>query len=225
MLELLTLNFSGHQDDGAFEVVTSRPRLSENLPKVSRTEPLCQLDWELHWNSDGRVLDHGELVTKIFKGGLDHNIRSEVWKFLLGYYDFQSSASERDSVRKTKCNEYFRMKLQWNSISSDQENRFGAFRERKTQIEKDIFRTDRTHPFFAGDDNPNVELLQDILMTYVMYKFDLGYVQVKIYFNDPSKYLDNKTKNAFSVVSCQEGYFKFLTMLSNSNAKQCSFLL
>ena len=70
------------------------------------------------------------------------------------------------------------MKLQWRSISEEQENRFGAFRERKVQIEKDIYRTDRTHPFFEGDDNENVEMLQEILMTYVMYNFDLGYVQV-----------------------------------------------
>ena len=61
-----------------------------------------------------------------------------------------------------------------------QEDRFSAFRERKTQIEKDVFRTDRTHPFFAGENNKNVTLLQDILMTYVMYNFDLGYVQVII---------------------------------------------
>ena len=62
-----------------------------------------------------------------------------------------------------------------------QEDRFSAFRERKTQIEKDVFRTDRTHPFFAGDNNKNVALLQDILMTYVMYNFDLGYVQVNLW--------------------------------------------
>ena len=31
--------------------------------------------------------------------------------------------------------------------------------------------------FFAGDNNPNLGLLQDILMTYIMYNFDLGYVQ------------------------------------------------
>ena len=70
------------------------------------------------------------------------------------------------------------MKGQWRSISAEQEERFSAFRERKTQIEKDVSRTDRTHPFFAGDGNKNVELLQDILMTYIMYDFDLGYVQV-----------------------------------------------
>lgn len=92
-----------HQDDGAeFEVVTSRPRLSEHLPIVKREEPLCQLDWELHWDHDGRVLDHDELVKKIFQGGVDHNIRSEVWKFLLGYHDFHSTQKEREENRKAK---------------------------------------------------------------------------------------------------------------------------
>ena len=36
----------------------------------------------------------------------------------------------------------------------------------------------RCHPFFEGENNPNVALLEEILMTYVMYNFDLGYVQV-----------------------------------------------
>ena len=35
----------------------------------------------------------------------------------------------------------------------------------------------RCHPFFEGENNPNVALLEEILMTYVMYNFDLGYVQ------------------------------------------------
>lgn len=41
----------------------------------------------------------------------------------------------------------------------------------------DVKRTDRTQEYFAGDDNPNLGVLQDVLMTYVMYNFDLGYVQ------------------------------------------------
>lgn len=39
-------------------------------------------------------------------------------------------------------------------------------------------RTDRTIPFYEGDDNPNVDLLRDILVTYSFYNFDLGYCQV-----------------------------------------------
>ena len=64
-------------------------------------------------------------------------------------------------------------------VSSDWQSCWGRPRsERKIQIEKDVSRTDRTHPFFVGDGNKNVDLLQDILMTYIMYNFDLGYVQV-----------------------------------------------
>ncbi len=33
-------------------------------------------------------------------------------------------------------------------------------------------------PFYDGDDNPNVELLRNILVTYSFYNFDLGYCQV-----------------------------------------------
>ena len=52
--------------------------------------------------------------------------------------------------------------FQWRTISEDQENRFSAFRERKSQIEKDVGRTDRNHPFFAGDNNDNVKLLEEV---------------------------------------------------------------
>ena len=46
------------------------------------------------------------------------------------------------------------------------------FEKKKTQIGEDIFSTDKTHLFFPGDDNPNVELLLEILMTYFMHNFD-----------------------------------------------------
>ena len=39
-------------------------------------------------------------------------------------------------------------------------------------------RTDRSLPFYEGDDNPNVNILRDILLTYSFYNFDLGYCQV-----------------------------------------------
>lgn len=48
---------------------------------------------------------------------------------------------------------------------------FGIF------TEKDVNRTDRTMAFYAGENNPNLTVLSDILMTYVMYNFDIGYVQ------------------------------------------------
>ncbi len=40
--------------------------------------------------------------------------------------------------------------------------------------EKDVARTDRNYRFFEGDQNANVQMLMDVLMTYCMYNFDLG---------------------------------------------------
>ena len=38
-------------------------------------------------------------------------------------------------------------------------------------------RTDRTNKFYEGPENPGLGLLNDILLTYCMYHFDLGAAQ------------------------------------------------
>ena len=195
----------------------SKSCIVNSYEECPRQTPLYQLDWELHIDNDGVVTEVPVLLEKIFRGGCEDVIRSEVWKYLLGYYQWHQPTEIRDANKKARVEEYFRyrnptlksntvststslfrMKLQWKSMSEDQQNRFAGFRERKSQIEKDIGRTDRSHPHYVGDNNPNVALLQvktdildywrsrnlnnlifnqDILMTYVMYNFDLGYVQ------------------------------------------------
>ena len=43
--------------------------------------------------------------------------------------------------------------------------------------ERDVSRTDRTNKFYEGPENPGLGLLNDILLTYCMYHFDLGALQ------------------------------------------------
>jgi hypothetical protein len=43
--------------------------------------------------------------------------------------------------------------------------------------EKDVARTDRDIPEFKDRDGPGLKALYDILITYVMFNFDVGYVQ------------------------------------------------
>eukprot|EP00061_Rhincodon_typus_P016253 g44364.t1 len=69
--------------------------------------------------------------------------------------------------------EYFRMKLQWKSVTEDQERRNSQLRAYKSLIERDVSRTDRSNKFYEGNDNPGLVLLNDVLMTYCMYNFDL----------------------------------------------------
>lgn len=66
--------------------------------------------------------------------GLQPEIRNLVWPFLLGVYDWSSTSIERESVRSEKQNYYYRMKLQWKTISDDQQIRFNDFRERLALI-------------------------------------------------------------------------------------------
>jgi len=45
-------------------------------------------------------------------------------------------------------------------------------------VDKDVRRSDSSHPYFAGEDNQNPEVLRRILLSYSLYNFDLGYCQV-----------------------------------------------
>jgi len=144
---------------------------------VTRGSPLTAEQWAKAMDERGAVVDPEEVKRIVFKGGISPPLRHVVWKYLLGYYPWHATTAELQELRKQKVEEYFRMKLQWRSMSAGQEERFADFRDRKSLIEKDVNRTDRTHPFFEGENNANLTLLYDILMTYVMYNFDLGYVQ------------------------------------------------
>lgn len=146
-------------------------------PKVVRGSPLTQKQWGEFISEDGRISDVDRVKEVIFRGGMEHSLRSEVWKYILGYFRWDDSKEQRMHHQKLKINEYFSMKLQWLSMSATQEHNFIDFQSRKNQIEKDVKRTDRNIEYFAGEDNANLNRLQDILMTYVMYNFDLGYVQ------------------------------------------------
>ncbi|XP_044592579.1 TBC1 domain family member 15-like isoform X3 [Cotesia glomerata] len=146
-------------------------------PPCPRGAPLSQEQWDRCKDFEGRITNPDAIREIIFRGGIIPSLRYEVWKFLLNYYPWNSTVSERIELKKLKTDEYYRMKLQWKSMSADQETRFSDYRDRKSLIEKDVNRTDRTHPYYYGENNPHLSQLYDILMTYIMYNFDLGYVQ------------------------------------------------
>ncbi|BBH08513.1 RabGAP/TBC domain-containing protein, partial [Prunus dulcis] len=143
----------------------------------SRQAPLGSDEWKTFLDYEGRIMDSEALRKRIFYGGVEHELRKEVWPFLLGYHAYDSTEAEREYLRAFKKSEFETIKKQWQSISPEQAKRFTKFRERKGLIEKDVVRTDRSLSFYDGDDNPNVNLLRDILLTYSFYNFDLGYCQ------------------------------------------------
>ncbi|KAL9242453.1 hypothetical protein vseg_016446 [Gypsophila vaccaria] len=162
-----------------------------------RQSPLTNEEWISFLDSEGRVIDSKALRNRIFYGGIVHELRDEVWPFLLGYYDYNSTYAEREYHRSVRKQDYEIIKLQWQSIFPEQAKRFTKFRERKGLIEKDVVRTDRSFSFYDGDDNPNVDLLYDILLTYSFYNFDLGYCQGMSDYLSPLLFVMGDDSDAF----------------------------
>lgn len=157
--------------------------------KRGRLEPLTIEEYETNYRQSTDL----ELVERVFFGSIGCNhLRASLWPYLFGLVPKRGRFDkiQRDGRRAylfvehdanikrwIELQELFvSYQDQWRNISSDQESRFSTFRERKSLIERDVVRCDRLHPFYA-DEPQNLANLTCILMTYMMYDFDIGYVQ------------------------------------------------
>ncbi|RXN18288.1 TBC1 domain family member 15 [Labeo rohita] len=120
------------QEEPGFEVIT-RLDLGPR-PEVQRRGPVTMEEWAKYQDSEGRITNVPHLKDVIFKGGLCHAVRKEAWKFLLGYFPWNSTHEERKLLQKRKTDEYFRMKLQWKSVSEEQERRNSRLRDYRSLI-------------------------------------------------------------------------------------------
>ncbi len=163
-----------------------------------------------------------EVKERIFHGGLssEDGVRKEAWLFLLGVYDWQSTKEERHAKMNSLRDEYIRLKGSWWERVVDEQGTLEErewWKEQRMRIgksklhtalgvhaadsctdravhavEKDVHRTDRHIPLFAGEDIPHpdpdspfaesgtnvhLEQMKDMLLTYNEYNRDLGYVQ------------------------------------------------
>nr|XP_014351283.1 PREDICTED: TBC1 domain family member 15 [Latimeria chalumnae] len=122
------------QEEPGFEVIT-RIDLGAR-PDINRREPASTEEWTQSMDVEGRILNADPVKHIIFKGGLCHALRKEAWKFLLGYFPWRSTIEERKQMQKRRTDEYFRMKLQWKSISEEQEKRNSRLRDYRSLIGK-----------------------------------------------------------------------------------------
>eukprot|EP01125_Pyxidicula_operculata_P007960 TRINITY_DN2682_c0_g2_i1.p1 TRINITY_DN2682_c0_g2~~TRINITY_DN2682_c0_g2_i1.p1 ORF type:complete len:553 (-),score=66.76 TRINITY_DN2682_c0_g2_i1:17-1675(-) len=148
------------------------------LPKSEhRGERLNKTDWEKYKNEKGQITDKNEVRRRVFLGGLEPDMRKEVWKYLLNYFPWDSTNEELEKLREEKVKEYNVLKSQWQSISKKQESNFEQYVLRKDQIERDVVRTDRTSSEFESDDSPKLKILNNVLLTYTFYNWNIAYTQ------------------------------------------------
>ncbi|CAD7701447.1 unnamed protein product [Ostreobium quekettii] len=184
---------------GMFEVIDMQLK---DESSTGSTQPWCPpvslAEWATWFDGEGRLVDMPSFREKVFYGGVETGLRKEAWKFLLNYYPPESTVTERCETAQKKVEEYKTLKLQWTSISEAQERRFGKWRERKKRVDKDVCRTDRSHPFFKSERAGSLKVLRNVLLTYTMFNFDLGYCQGMSDLASPIVYVmcrDVKTKD------------------------------
>ncbi|KAL4353116.1 hypothetical protein GQ457_06G038460 [Hibiscus cannabinus] len=86
---------------------TDSGRLKSPWSRRRKKHALSPQQWRSLFTPDGRLRDGGvNFLKKVRSRGVDPSIRAEVWPFLLGVYDLNSSKEERDVVRAQKRKEY-----------------------------------------------------------------------------------------------------------------------
>ncbi|CAN0911315.1 Rab GTPase-activating protein 22 [Linum grandiflorum] len=92
---------------------TKRGRLKSPWSRRKKKHVLSPQDWNELFTSDGKLRDGGvKFLKKVRSGGVDPSIRPEVWPFLLGVYELNSTGDERELLRIEKRKEYNKLRRQ-----------------------------------------------------------------------------------------------------------------
>ncbi|XP_076664156.1 TBC1 domain family member 16 isoform X2 [Andrena cerasifolii] len=154
-----------------------RPEVSrdELHPEEGQVPMITSLAWKDLLNERGQVEDDLTLRKGIFFGGLEPALRKIVWPFLLHCYSYQSTFDDREQIDAIRRQEYEEIEKRRITMNPEQAEHF--WRNVVCIVEKDVVRTDRGNPYYAGEDNPNIEVMKNILLNYAVYNSRLGYTQ------------------------------------------------
>eukprot|EP00039_Didymoeca_costata_P006271 m.88781 g.88781 ORF g.88781 m.88781 type:complete len:485 (+) comp13188_c0_seq2:357-1811(+) len=130
--------------------------------------------WPNYFNADGQILYEYQVRKCIFFKGIAPEARPQVWPFLLAVYPFSSTPHQRQTIDANNSKEYAKLCEAW-QLLRDREDE--SYRKNRKIIDKDVLRTDRNHPYFTGDDNPNLDTLRNLLLAHTVLDPELGYVQ------------------------------------------------
>ncbi|KAK4741765.1 hypothetical protein SAY87_025353 [Trapa incisa] len=92
---------------------TSRGHLKSPWSRHKGKSPLSPQQWRSLFTPEGRLRDGGlKFLKKVRSGGIHPGIRTEVWPYLLGVYNLNSSKEERDVIRTQNRKEYEKLRKQ-----------------------------------------------------------------------------------------------------------------
>ncbi|CAN1164743.1 Rab GTPase-activating protein 22 [Linum perenne] len=90
-----------------------RGRLKSPWSHRKRKHVLSPQHWSELFTADGKLRDGGvKFLKKVRSGGVDPTIRPQVWPFLLGVYELNSTEEERELLRIEKRKQYDKLRRQ-----------------------------------------------------------------------------------------------------------------
>ncbi|ELP89747.1 hypothetical protein EIN_424290 [Entamoeba invadens IP1] len=128
-------------------------------------------------NKDGSYSKESEedIRKSVYVSGIKDESRVFIWKLVLNYYTFSMTERERDEVDQKRNLMYYRIRSQWQNFTEEQLKNWDEMKRTLDQIDKDVARTDNTHPKFLKAEN--VEKLRNVLRTYALYNNRVLYGQ------------------------------------------------
>ncbi|XP_044268473.1 TBC1 domain family member 25 isoform X3 [Tribolium madens] len=148
-----------------------------NAPLQPPRPPLSDSEFRSFLDPVGQIIYAKELRNVIYFGGIDPSLRKVVWKHLLNVYPEGMTGRERMDYIKRKAAEYVTLRETWKAAIA-QGPVAGELAYTTGMVRKDVLRTDRHHPFYAGsDDNQNIASLFNILTTYALNHPKVSYCQ------------------------------------------------
>ncbi|XP_059359686.1 TBC1 domain family member 25-like isoform X1 [Carassius carassius] len=135
--------------------------------------PLSDAEFHSYLNSQGQLTRPEELRLRIYHGGVEPSLRKVVWRYLLNVYPDGLTGQERMDYMKRKTREYDQLKCEWTERVSAEDLEFI-----RGNVLKDVLRTDRAHPYYAGsEDSPHLTALTDLLTTFAITHPQVSYCQ------------------------------------------------
>uniref|UniRef100_UPI00358FC360 TBC1 domain family member 25 isoform X2 n=1 Tax=Myxine glutinosa TaxID=7769 RepID=UPI00358FC360 len=140
--------------------------------------PLSDAEFRAFLGPDGQLARPQDLRLRVYHGGIEPSLRKVVWRHLLNVYPNGLSATERLAYMRRKATEYEDLCKAWQAWRGTDGPGCAYVAGVEQAVLKDVLRTDRGHPFFAGsDDCPRIVALRDLLVTFALTHPSLGYVQ------------------------------------------------
>ncbi|XP_039433068.1 uncharacterized protein LOC120415562 [Culex pipiens pallens] len=167
-----------NQMEKTFSLVQRALNLTEDpLMTQAIRPPLADVEFRTFCDSVGQIVEPEQLRKVIYLGGIDPSLRRVIWKHILNVYPDGMTGRERMDYMKRKSGEYYKLRDVWRT-AVQQGNIVGELAYVTSMVRKDVLRTDRLHPFYAGsDDNQNIASLFNVLTTYALNHPQVSYCQ------------------------------------------------